>query len=107
MWFEAKISSAAIVISILTVSKDKWNLVLQIVIVLISWKTCYPHVVLFKILSLEGAVKEHYVAKLLLAIWGTFLYENNRNINSYKFSYKLIFIPFSFFLMNQKQKPYF
>ena len=103
MWFEAKISSAAIVLSILTVSKDKWNLVLQIVIALISWKRCYSHVVLFKILSLEGPVKELYVAKRLLAIWETFLYENNRNINSYKFSYKFIFIPFSFFLMNQNK----
>ena len=82
MWFELKIGLAAIVLSILKISKDNWNLLLKIVTVLISWKTCYPHVVLFKILSFEGAVKEHCVAKILRAIWGTFLYENNRNINS-------------------------
>ena len=35
------------------------------------------------------------------------LYENSSNFKSYKFSYKLVVIPFSSFRMNQKQKPYF
>ena len=36
----------------------------------------------------KWSVKKHCVAKVLLAIWETFLHENNRNYNSYKFSYK-------------------
>ena len=44
------------------------------------------------------------VAKVLLVIWEIFLHENNRNYNSYKFSYKLAFIVFLSFLTNQKQE---
>ena len=40
-------------------------------------------------------------------MWEIFLHENNCNYNSYKFSYKFAFIPFLFFLWNQKQKSSF
>ena len=33
--------------------------------------------------------------------------EKNCNCNSYKFNYKLAFIPFLYFRLNQKQEPYF
>ena len=46
--------------------------------------------------------QEHYVAKILLAIWETFLYENSFNFNSYNLSYKLAFISFLSYPMNQK-----
>ena len=49
-------------------------------------------------------MKKHCVAKVLLAIWEIFLHENNRNYNSYKFSYKFAFILFFSFLTNQKQE---
>ena len=45
--------------------------------------------------------------KVLLAIWETFLRENNRNCHSYKFSFKFVFILFFSFLTNQKQEPGF
>ena len=57
--------------------------------------------------------KKHCVAKVLLAIWEIFLHENNRNYDSYRFSYKSVFIHFFFFfffffffsfLTNQKQE---
>ena len=41
------------------------------------------------------------VAKILQGMWERFLYENNCNCNSYKFSYKSVFIPF---LSNQRQE---
>ena len=44
------------------------------------------------------------LAKILLAIWDIFLNENNRNYNSYRFSYKFAFILFFSFLTNQKQE---
>ena len=53
------------------------------------------------------SVKKHCVAKILQEIWEIFLYENNRNYNSYKFSYKFTFIPFLFFCRNQKQESNF
>ena len=37
--------------------------------------------------------KKHCVEKVLLAIWETFLHENNRNYNCYKFSCKFCFHP--------------
>ena len=43
----------------------------------------------------------------LLAIWETFLHENNRNYNSYIFSYKFTFILFLAFLYKQKQESCF
>ena len=49
-------------------------------------------------------MKKHCVAKVLLAIWEIFLYENNCNYNSYRFSYKFAFILFLSFLRNQKQE---
>ena len=49
-------------------------------------------------------MKKHCVAKVLLAIWEIFLHENNRNYNSYRFSYKFAFILFLSFLTNQKQE---
>ena len=49
---------------------------------------------LFTILSFKRWVKEQCVAKVLPAIWETFLHENNCKFNSYKLSYKLAFKPF-------------
>ena len=40
-------------------------------------------------------------------VWETFLYENNHNYNSYKFSYKFTFIPFLFLHRSQKQESNF
>ena len=48
--------------------------------------------------------KKNCVAKVLLAIWETFLHQNNRNHNSYRFSYKFGFILFFSSLNNQKQE---
>ena len=47
---------------------------------------------------------KNIVAKVVLAIWEIFLYENNRNYNFYRFSYKFALILFLFFLTNQKQE---
>ena len=44
---------------------------------------------------------------VLLVIWETFLHENNRNYNSYKFSYKFAFILSFYFLTSQKQESRF
>ena len=52
-------------------------------------------------------MKKHRATKILQGIGEIFLYENNRNCNFYKFSYKLTFIPFVFFNRNQNQKPNF
>ena len=64
------------------------------------------HVVVFTIFF-EWSGKEHFVGKILLALSGKFLYENNSNFNFYKFSDELAFVSFSYFRKNQKQKPYF
>ena len=42
--------------------------------------------------------------KGFIAIWEIFLHENNRNCNSYMFSYKFAFILFLSLLINQKQE---
>ena len=60
-------------------------------------------VVLFTGLCFKWSVKKHCIAKNLQRIWETFTYENNRNYNSHKFSYKFAFIIFSAFRRNQKQ----
>ena len=52
-------------------------------------------------------MKKHCVAKILKGIWERFLYENRRNYNSYKFSYKFTLIPFLSCHRNQKQKSNF
>ena len=54
-------------------------------------------------------MKKHFVAKILQGICGRFLYENNRNFHSYKFSYKFNFINSIFlsFHRNQKQESNF
>ena len=52
-------------------------------------------------------MKKNCVAKILKGIWGRILYENNRNFNSYKFSYKFNFIPSLSVYENQKQEPNF
>ena len=49
-------------------------------------------------------MKKHCVANAVLTIWKVFLHENNRNYNSYRFSYKFAFILFLSFLTNQKQE---
>ena len=48
-------------------------------------------------------MKKHCVAKVLLSIWETFLYENNRIYNLYKFSYKFAFVLFSPFLQTENK----
>ena len=48
--------------------------------------------------------KKRCVAKVLLAIGEIFLHENNRNYDSYRFTYKFAFILFMPFLTNQKQE---
>ena len=55
----------------------------------------------------EWSVKKHGVAKILKGIWQKFLYEKNRNCNSFKFSCKFIFIPFWSFHRNQNQQSSF
>ena len=52
----------------------------------------------------KWSVKKRCVAKVLLVIREIFLHENNRNYNSYRFSYKFAFILFLSFLTNQKQE---
>ena len=144
-------SLAAIMISILTISKDNSNLGLTRVTVWFSWKTCLftllprkgwkiklvrkpekpqkiittvqklsnqcayswrefakgiLQAVLFTIFCFKWSVKEHCFTKILLAIPGTFIYENNYSFNSYKFSYKLYFILFHSFVW-MKKEPYF
>ena len=47
-------------------------------------------------------MKKHCVAKILQGISERFLYENNRNYNSYKFSYKAAFLPVLSFRRNKK-----
>ena len=49
-------------------------------------------------------MKKHCVAKVLLAVSEIFLHENNNNYNSYRFSYRFVFILFLSFLTNQKQE---
>ena len=48
--------------------------------------------------------KKYCVAKVLLAIWETFLHENNHDYDSYRFSYRFAFILFLSFFTNQKQE---
>ena len=50
------------------------------------------------------SLKKHCVAKVLLAIWEIFLYENNRNYNSYIFSYKFAFTLFFFISYKPKTR---
>ena len=52
-------------------------------------------------------ISEKTVARILQGILEKFLYENNRNYNSYKFSYKFDFIPVLSFRRNQKQESKF
>ena len=52
-------------------------------------------------------MKKHYVARILQGILERFLYKNNRNYNSYKFSYKFDFIPILSFRRNSEQEPKF
>ena len=67
----------------------------------INW---FLQVVLFIVLGFKWSVKKHCVAKVLPAIWETFLHKNYCSYNSCRFSYKLVFILLFFFLTNQKQK---
>ena len=66
------------------------------------YKLLYLRFFLFK-----WSMKKHYAAKVLFAIWQIFLHGNNRNCNSYQFSYKFDIIHFLFFLRNQKQESTF
>ena len=60
-------------------------------------------VVLFRVFCFKWSVKKHFAGKTLQGIWERFLYENNRNFNSQKFSHKFNFIPILSFHRNQKQ----
>ena len=46
--------------------------------------------------------KKHCLAKILQKFWQKLLYEDNRNYNFYKFSYKFTFIRFLSFHRNQE-----
>ena len=59
---------------------------------------------LFIVVWFKWSAKKHCVAGVLLEIWEIFLNEENRNYNSYRFSYKLVFILFLSFLSNQQQE---
>ena len=59
------------------------------------------------VLRLEWSVKKHYVTKISQGIRERFLYGNNRNYNSYKFSYKFAFTSSLSFRRNQKQESNF
>ena len=70
-------------------------------------RICWEHsiqVFLFAVFWFKWSVKKHCVTKVLLAIWETILLENNRNYNSYRFSYKFVFTLFLWFLTNRKQE---
>ena len=64
-------------------------------------------VVLFTVLPFKWSLKQHCVAKILQRIWERFLYENNLNYHSYKFSYKFTSNFFLYFDRNQKQESNF
>ena len=64
----------------------------------------FLQVVLCTVLWFKLSVEKHCVAKVVLAVWEIFLHENNRNYNSYKFSYEFTSIFFFSFLSNQKQE---
>ena len=56
----------------------------------------------------EDLVRVLYcVGKILQGIWEKFLYKNDPNDDSYKFSYKFTFIPFLSLHINQKQESNF
>ena len=59
---------------------------------------------LFTVLCFKWSVKKSCVARILQGILERFLYDNNCNCNSYKFSYKFAFIPVLSFRRNQKQE---
>ena len=52
-------------------------------------------------------MKKYCGASTLQGILERFLYQNNRNYNSYKLSYKFDFIPVLSFRRNQKQESKF
>ena len=58
----------------------------------------------YKLFYLQFCDSSDQLKKQILAMWKIFLHENNRNYNSYKFSYKFAFAPFLSFLRNQKQE---
>ena len=62
---------------------------------------------LFTVLCFKWSVKKHCVARILQGILERFLRENNRNYNSYKFSYKFDLIPVLSCRRNQKQESKF
>ena len=72
-----------------------------------SWKRFaegFLRVFLFPVSCFKRSVKKHKPFTRNLRV---FLYGNNRNYNSYKFSYKFTFIPFFSFRRNQKQESNF
>ena len=64
-------------------------------------------VVFFTVLCFKWSVRKHYAANILQGIWEWFLYKNNRNYNSYKFSYKFAFIPCLSYHRNETQESNF
>ena len=63
--------------------------------------------VLYTVICFMWLVKKPRVAKILQAIWEIFLYENNCNYNSYKFSYKFTWTTILSFCRNQEQESSF
>ena len=64
-------------------------------------------IVLPAVLFFKWSVKKHWVAKILLAVWEKFIYENHWYYNSAKLGYKLDFIPFLSFHRKTKWKSNF
>ena len=65
-------------------------------------------VALLKVFCFKWSVKKHCIGKVFTRnLEESFFYKNNRNYNSYKFSYKFTFIPFLTFHRNQKQESNF
>ena len=60
--------------------------------------------VVFSCFEIQVISEKHCITKISLAIWETFLHENNSNNRSWKFSDKFAFIPFLLFRRNWKQE---
>ena len=62
---------------------------------------------LFTVLYFKQSAKKHRLAKIFQGIWESYLLENNRNYNFYRFSVKFYLIPIFPFRINQKRESYF
>ena len=64
-------------------------------------------VVLFMVLCFKGSMKKQCLAKILEEIWERYLYDDNLNYNSNKFSFKFVFNTWLSFPAKQKQETNF